>query len=154
VTGADAVAAVRDKVEGHLRASGLDVAADFEGDYMIRRPGDSAIVWIRPVAWEGDHTLVRVWSVTNVDVPVDGALAKFVLTANARWPVGGLRIDDRGPLGPIVIFSHSLLGAYLNRVELQFAIAAVTAGAHVFGSQIKDRFGGTLFNDASDGGPG
>lgn len=138
-----AVAALREKLDGYLRNSLANATVDDEGDFMI--PYEATTTWVRPVAWTEGRTLARIWSITNVGVRVDGELTKFLLTTNASVVFGGFRLDSSVPA---VILVHSLLGDYLNRMELLTAVAAVATTADHFGPEIKRRFGGRLFTES------
>jgi hypothetical protein len=108
-------------------------------------PFGTAVTWVRPLDWTEGRTLARVWSITNVGVPVDGELTRFLLTANASIVFGGFRLE---PAPPSVILVHYLLGDYLNRNELLAAVASVATTADHYGPEIKARFGGRLFNES------
>lgn len=136
-----ATAALREKLDGYLRSTSVGVSVDGEGDFMV--PYGSGITWVRPVDWTEGRTLVRVWSITNVDLPLDGELTRFLLTANAQIVFGGFRLEP-----PAVILVHYLLGDYLNRNELLTAVAAVATTADHYGPEIKARFGGRLFKES------
>jgi hypothetical protein len=137
-----ATAALREKLDGYLRATSIEVSVDDEGDFMV--PYGRAVTWVRPCEWTEGRTLARVWSITNVGLPVDGELTRFLLTANASIVFGGFRLE---PSPPAVVLVHYLLGDYLNRSELLTAVAAVATTADHFGPEIKGRFGGRLFNE-------
>jgi hypothetical protein len=134
---------VRDKLVRELKASFPDVSVDDDGDIMFRH-GD-VITWIRALEWEGGRTLVRVWSITNVGMRVDGDLTKLLLTTNGQLAFGGFRLDESVPA---VVIEHSLLGDYVNRTELEATVAAVTGAAQEFGPRIKSSFGGQLFSES------
>jgi hypothetical protein len=138
-----AVEALRERVDRYLDETGLEHSVDDAGDYMI--PFGTAVTWVRPMAWKEGRTLVRVWSITNVDLPITPELTRFLVTTNAQLAFGGLHLDPRRPS---VIMAHSLLGDYLNRAELQVAIAGVAGTADRFAPEIKQRFGGKLFTEA------
>lgn len=143
MAGAADLQALRSKIDGYLREMVPNLSVDDEGDFMVRL-GD-AITWVRAAAWEGGRSLVRVWSITNVGMRVDEELTRYLVTTNAQLAMGGFRLDESGPAVMIV---HSLLGDYLNRAELQAAVAVVTGMAVDFGPQIKSRFGGQLFSES------
>jgi hypothetical protein len=140
---AAATAALREKLDGYLRSTVVGVSIDADGDFMV--PYGSGITWVRPDDWTDGRTLVRVWAITNVELPVDGELTRFLLTANARILFGGFRLE---PSPPAVMLVHYLLGDYLNRNELLTAVAAVATAADHYGPEIKARFGGKLFNES------
>ncbi len=136
------VATLRERVERYLGETPLGVAVDDTGDYMVRHGG--SVIWVRPTTWTEDRTLVRVWSITNVDMAVNPELTHFLVSTNARLAFGGLHLDERRPS---VVMAHSLLGDYLNREELLLALAAVAGAAERFAPEIKARFGGRLFDE-------
>jgi hypothetical protein len=138
-----ATAALREKLDGYLRSTLVGVSVDAEGDFMVSY--GSGVTWVRPVDWMEGRTLARVWSITNVGLPVEGELPRFLLTANANIVFGGFRLE---PSPPAVVLVHYLLGDYLNRNELLTAVAAVATTADHYGPEIKARFGGTLFNES------
>jgi hypothetical protein len=138
-----AVAMLREKLDGYLRHALANVSVDDEGDFMVLF--GSAVTWVRPVDWTEGRTLARVWSITNIGLPVDGELTKFLLAANARLMFGGFRLD---PSPPALMLVHCLLGDYLNRNELLTAVAAVATAAEHYGPEVKTRFGGRLFNES------
>jgi hypothetical protein len=135
-----ATAALREKLEDYLRGTPIEVSVDDEGDFMVQY--GRAVTWVRPCDWTDGRSVARVWSITNVNVPVDGDLTKFLLTANASIVFGGFRLE---PSPPAVMLVHCLLGDYLNRSELLTAVAAVATTADHYGPEIKARFGGRLF---------
>lgn len=141
--GSAAIAGLREKLDGYLRNTPAGVSVDGGGDYLV--PYGSAFTWVRPVEWREGRPVVRIWSITNVELPVDDGLAKFLLTANAKIVFGGFRLD---PSPPAVTLVHYLLGDYLNRSELLAAVAAVATTADRYGPEIKARFGGRLFDEA------
>lgn len=127
-------------MEGYLKESFPDVRVDDEGDFMFRH--EDTVTWIRPVEWDDGRILVNVWSITNEGMRVDGELTKFLLTTNAGLGLGGFRLDEKVPA---VLFVHSFLGDYLNKIELQAGVTAVTMTAAQYAGQIRARFGGRLF---------
>lgn len=137
------VEALREKVDRYLREDLGSAAVDEAGDFMIRY--EDTVTWIRPTAWTEGRTLVRVWSITNVDMPVTAELAEFLVVTNAKLAFGGFRLNEHRPA---VVMGYSLLGDYLNRAELQVAVGAVTGTAQQFAGEIKQRFGGKLFVEA------
>lgn len=116
--------------------------ADPEGDYVVAF--GSAMTFLRPAEIYGGQTAVRVWSITNLDVPVTDELTRFVATENGKLVFGVLSLDEsRGA----VVLAHTLLGEFLNREELKVAVAAVASVADGYDDQIKTRFGGRLFTE-------
>jgi hypothetical protein len=143
VTGTADVEALRERVDRFLSETPLQFSVDDAGDFMI--PYGATVTWLRPIPWKEGRTLLRVWSISNVDMRCDAELTHFLVSTNARLAFGGLHLDEQRPS---VILAQSLLGEYLNRAELQVAVAAVAGGADRFGPEIKRRFGGLLFTEA------
>ena len=140
---ANTVAALRQKVDRYLRELFGSCDIDADGDFVIR--AGSAVVWIRPIERPTDGVVVRIWSITNVGVRVDDELTKFIATENAKLLFGVLYLDESRPA---VILSHSLLGEFLNRKELEVGVVAVAEAADDYGDRIKSRFGGVPFGES------
>ena len=141
----DAVAALRTALKAHLENDFPGVEVDKDGDFVVQR--GSARVFIRPVEQKG-RTFVRIVSVTNVGVTIDGELTRFLATENADLAFGKFSLDDQD--GSSVHFTHTLLGDFLNRDELAVAVGAVAETANEYDDTIKSRFGGRLFTDVPE----
>lgn len=133
-------AELRARLDGGLRGAFFDTTVDEHGDLMVQL--GSAVVWVRPLPWGEDRTLVRVWSVTNTDVKVDAELSEHLLTTNCELAVGGLSLDE---YGPAVVLSHSLSGEHVTPGTLATAVRAIAIQAREVAPRIKERFGGRLF---------
>lgn len=131
-----------ERIGRHLRGSFTGVSIDDGGDFAV--PFESVITWVRPARWTDGRTVARLWSITNVDVPDDGKLTRFLLTSNADIVFGGFRLDRSVPA---VLLVHYLLGEYLNREELVTAVAAVSTQANLYAPKIRARFGGHFFGE-------
>lgn len=118
-----------------------DWCVDDEGDFSIGGPG--AGVWIRPVELPGGRSGLRIWSITNMDVRVDDGLARFIVTENAGMTFATLYLEQGRPS---VAVGHTLPSTF-NRTELELAVEAVASAAKEYGSRIKKRFGGKLFDE-------
>ena len=135
------LAVLREKLGDYLQES-IAVVVEDAGDFTI--PHDSALVRVRAIPWTRGRTVARVWSVTNVGVRIDGDLTSLLLTANGQILFGGFRLDESVPA---VLLVHSLLGEYVNRGELEAAVAAVAVEAASYGPALKEQFGGRLATD-------
>lgn len=138
----EAVATLRKTLEKDLQEIFGSYRVDKDGDFMIDH--DGTMTWIRPVPWAEDQTIVRIWSITNVGVRVDPELTKFLVTENGKVVFGGFSLDESKPA---VLFAHTLLGDFLQKKELEVAIAAVVVTANQYDDMIKERFGGTKFTE-------
>ena len=136
------VSALRTKLERYLQELFGSFEVDPDGDFVIG--SGSAPVWIRPIELPGDRTGVHIWSITNVDVRVDDELTRFLVTENGRLVFGAFELADDQPT---VAVGHTLLGEFLNRKELEVAIAAVGTTADHYDGLVKERFGGRLFGE-------
>lgn len=136
------VAALRRKLERYLEELFGGSQTDPDGDFVIG--SGSAPVWIRPIELSGGRTGVRIWSITNVDARVDDELTRFLATENGRLVFGGFQLSEDGST---VAVGHTLLGEFLNRKELEVAVAGVGLTADHYDDVIKERFGGRLFGE-------
>lgn len=134
------VAKVREVVEAKL-AEMLDAyLVDDHGNYVLGL--QSARVFIVPTWLENDATVVRVFAITNLDVPITAELTSYLLQKNLDFVFGGFAVDiDNGAIW----FNHNLLGDFLEPQELEATLAAVAQTADRFDDEIKDRFGGRLY---------
>ena len=115
---------------------------DSDGDFVVG--SGSAVVWIRPFEL-ANRIMVRVWSITNVGFTVDDELTRFVAVENGKLLFGSLQLMEDGPA---LVLGYTLLGEFLNRTELEVAIAAVGATADDYDDVIKARFGGRTFAES------
>lgn len=133
---------VRKMIDEVLRSAPVEVTVDEQGDYVVRV--DNVIIYARPAEWQ-DQAVVRIWSISNVGMRVDGELSRMLLMQNASMPLGGFRLDERGPA---VMATHTILADDLSGAE--FAMSALVVGQAVeqLGPQIKQLFGGKLFGES------
>jgi hypothetical protein len=137
----DDVASLRKQVEAHFTEMGVPYGVDGDGDFAITY--HDTITYVRTFEREG-RMLVRVWAITNVDVPLTDGLTRFLAAENANIHFGGFEAHQSGK----VAVSHTLLGEFLQRAELDVALMAVVGVADHYAGQIKSRFGGKLFGES------
>jgi hypothetical protein len=140
----DRVRRLREKVErylGELYAEAAQPGPD--GASMIAK--GSAVALIKAVELSGGRTGVIVFSITNMGVRVDDELTRFIATENGKLVFGVLHLEESESA---VALSHTLLGEFLNREELNVAVAGVIAVADEYDDRIKARFGGRLAREA------
>jgi hypothetical protein len=134
---------MRDRVRYILTDLLGPVEVDRDGEFSFRHDSARIFVGVRPF---DEGTVVEVRAYTNIGVPPSPELYEYLaLNANA-YVFGHLgAFEDEG--GMVVIFSHRLLGDYLDPEELKVAVAAVASTADEIDDEIRDRFGGRLFHE-------
>jgi hypothetical protein len=140
----DPVGVLRQTLKRYLEESYGASEVDADQDFIVRR--GSTLTYLRPLSWAGGKTVVRIWSITNIGVPVGGDLTRFLATESGKFTFGGFSLDeDRST----VLFGHTLLGDFLSRKELEEAVDAVSSSADAYDDVIKARFGGRLVTEAN-----
>jgi hypothetical protein len=135
----------RELVESTLRALVDRFDVDDHGNYIVGI--ESARVFIVPAWLQDARTVLRVFAVTNLDVPVTSELTSYLLERNLEFIFGAFALDvERGA----VWFNHNLLGDYATPEELTETLGAVAFTANRFDDEIKTRFGGRLYTEAPD----
>jgi hypothetical protein len=125
-----------------------DVRLTDDGGFMV--PYQSTMVIVRPRDLGDDRTVVIVYGLVNQNVPVSPALYEWVATNTDNYMFGhiGLKVNEDGATANIV-FSHTLLGDYLDPEELRNAIGAIATTSDEIDDEIQDRFGGERWMDPS-----
>ena len=133
----------RDRVRYILTDLLGTVEVDRDGEFSFRHDSARIFVGVRPF---DEGTVVEVRAYTNIGVPPSPELFEYVaLNANA-YVFGHLGAFEDGEGEIVVIFSHRLLGDYLDPEELKVAVAAVASTADEVDDEIQERFGGRLFH--------
>ena len=141
-TGAESdVAAARARVESVLHAMFPSTASLPDGGYAVDAGSVRVFVGVRLV---DEAVAVRVFSITNVDVPVDGDLPRFLLGLNHTFALGRFSLDAERRA---VWFDHVLTADDLDDGTLSRTIGAVAATADRYDDEIKARFGGRTFRE-------
>ncbi|HEU4480916.1 MAG TPA: YbjN domain-containing protein, partial [Actinomycetota bacterium] len=136
----DEVTKLRDLIETALAEMFDRYLTDSRGNYVLGL--DSARVFVVPTWLEEGPSVVRVFAITNLDVPVTADLTGYLLARNLEFVLGAFALDaDAGA----VWFNHNLLGEHAHPKELEASIAAVAQTADRFDDEIKQRFGGRLY---------
>jgi len=118
---------------------------DDHGNYVLGIA--SARVFIVPTWIENGATIIRVFAITNLDVPVTAELTQWLLQKNLEFVFGGFALD--GDAGAIW-FNHNMLGDFAHPEQLEATLAAVAQTADQYDDQIKERFGGRLYIESPD----
>lgn len=132
--------ALRRRLEQYLQELGVAYSVDRAGDFAVSGGHATTFVSARD---RGERTVARIWAITNVDVEPTDELTRYLLTENAKIAFGGFQTDGSSK----VALSHTLLGDYLQRAELEVALAFVASTADRYAEEIKRRFGGKLFGE-------
>lgn len=88
--------------------------------------------------------VVRVFAITNVDVPTDTEVAAYLLSLNFGLVIGRFSLD---PTGRTVWFDHVVGGDEVTTNTLARVVSAVAATADQHDDEIKKRFGGRTFRE-------
>lgn len=138
------IVAVREMIETEL-ARLVDRYAAQDGNYVLGYK--SARVFVRPAQLEKGAGVIRVFAITNLDVPVTAELTSYLVTQNLSFVFGGFALDsDHGA----VWFNHNLLAEYAAPEEIGATIVAIAETADHFDDTIKERFGGRLYIETPD----
>ena len=134
------VVEVRGVIESKLSTMFERYLVDQHGSYVLGL--ETARVFIVPTWLENEATVVRVFAITNLDVPVTAELTSYLLSKNLDFVFGGFALDvDNGA----VWFNHNVLGDFMAAEEFEATISAVAHTANQFDDEIKGRFGGRLY---------
>lgn len=137
------VVAVRDMIEAKLAEMFTGYAADEVGNYILGM--DSARIFVVPTWIEDETTVIRIFAITNLDVPVTAGLTSWLLTKNLEFVFGAFALDvENGAIW----FNHNLLGKSADPEQLEASIAAVAQTADQYDDEIKNQFGGRLYVEA------
>lgn len=118
---------------------------DQHGNYIVGIA--SARVFIVPTWIENGATVVRIFAITNLDVPVTADLTRWLLEKNLQFVFGGFALDsDQGA----VWFNHNILGDFAHPEQLEATLAAVAQTADEYDDEIKKQFGGRLYVETKD----
>jgi Putative bacterial sensory transduction regulator len=123
-----------------------DVRLNDRGGFMI--PYESTMVVVEPKELENERTAVLVFALMNQNVPATPALYEWVARNTDNFMFGhiGIRVDEEGKFANLV-FTHTLLGDYLDPEELKQAVGAVATTANDLDEEVQDRFGGERWVD-------
>jgi hypothetical protein len=136
---------VREKAQRILTDALGTVQVDGDGDFVIQE--ESAVTFVRVADWDDENTVVRVWSIMAVDVPLSDELFRWAATEGQDFLFGSCSVIEGDDGTGEVHFTHHLLGDFLDPDELILATAAVAATANGLDDLVKARFGGRLFTD-------
>ena len=119
---------------------------DDDGDYLIQM-GDVRVV-IAPRVAPGGPSIVRVFTITNVGVPITPELGLMLARLNFGLMFGRFALDAEHQA---IWFDETLLGEHIHADELRFIIQAVAATADQWDDRLKQMFGGATHQDVLKG---
>jgi hypothetical protein len=140
-----AVRELRTRIEKTLSDLYEDYVADESGMYVVGL--DTARVFIVPTWLDEDTTVIRLFAITNLDVPVTHELTSYLLTKNLEFVFGAFALDVAQGA---VWFTHNLLGEFTAPEEFEATLAAVAETAAEYDNEIKSTFGGRLYTETPE----
>ena len=138
------VVATRAKVQQYLTQNFRDINVDKDGDYSLRRGSTRMFVSIRTHD-DGDWTWVTLQIPVLLKVEETPAVFEYVALHSDDYIFGHLsasRSDD----GLAIVYSHSLLGDYLDEEELARAVGGMLYVADKIDDELEKQFGGVRFH--------
>jgi hypothetical protein len=136
----EGVLKLRELIETKLAEMLDGYFADEQGAYIVG--AESARIFVVPAWIDDGPSVIRVFAITNVDVPITAELTSYLLTTNLEFVFGAFALDVSNGA---VWFNHNLLGDHTSPEELEATIAAVAQTADKYDDEIKNRFGGRLY---------
>jgi hypothetical protein len=138
----EALKTLRATIGKYLKESFGTYLKDQNDNYIIQ--AGSARIFIIPVDWIKDQTLVRILTVINKNTQITAELTKFLAVENMNLLFGKFSIDLNRQT---VCYDHTLLGDFLNRKELEVAIRAFAFIADKYDDEIQAKFGGKKYGE-------
>jgi len=137
--------ALKDKVHVFLSEIADGYQVDSEGDSFIEY--GSSRIYFSTHPFGDDGTVVEIWCLLLINVPITPELLEYVACEGANYHFGSMIVRRRpdDPSVGQVVFSHSLLGDYLDLEELKVAALGVLFAADDVDNELAGRFGGTTF---------
>lgn len=139
------ISAVREKVQHFLTKHGR-IEIDEDGDFSLRN--QSARVFVRVVDWGDDETIVSVWAIAVVGATPSAELNEYIAYGTDGFIFGHLGLLKRDDGKADILFSHRLLGDYLDEDELMNTVVAVASTTNGVDEELAARFGGQTFHQA------
>lgn len=108
---------------------------------------ESARVFISCVKPEGQFGVVHIEAPLLFDVPESPELFEFIALHADDYVFGHLSASRSGDHSLVIVFSHSLLGDYLDDDELIRAVTAVLGVGNELDDTLQRQFGGFRFHE-------
>lgn len=136
---------VKDKVQRYLSDQVGSVEIDRDGDFTFQF--GSARIFISCYAMNDERTLIDITFILLSGVQPTPELYEYV-AVEGDYRFGNLTVvrNDESELVQI-LFTHSLLGDYLDPDELMVAVGVMVNTADDLDDELKKRFGGNVFHE-------
>jgi len=121
---------------------GHEPERDHDGDFVL--PIHDVHVTIAARAAPDGQIIVRVFTITNVGVPVTPEIGLFLSRLNFGLMFGRFALDAEHNS---VWFDETLLGEQFREEELKFAIRVVSETSDHWDDRIKQMFGGATYQE-------
>ena len=138
------------KVQRMLASSFSDVRLTTFGFSV---PYGSSTVYVEVKDWGKDakgepQTIVYLWAPIGRDVTLGPELYQWAATEGAGKYFGSVRVlPVEGSTTANVYFEHTLLGDFIDPMELENAVSLLYASADQLDDVIHEKFGGKRFTD-------
>lgn len=138
------VAATRAKVQQYLTQNFSDVNVDSDGNYSLRKGSTRVFVRIKSHD-DSDWTWVTLEIPLLLHVKETPEVFEHVALHGDDYIFGHLSAS-RTDEGLVILFSHALLGDYLDEEELTRAVGGMLYVADDMDDELEKQFGGDRFH--------
>jgi hypothetical protein len=135
---------VKDKVQRYLTGNFNGVMIDKDGDFSFRV--QSARVFVRVLDWVEDQVAVRVFAPVIMEAPLTQELKDYIALEAGNLVFGAISLQAKDQMATI-IYSHAILGDYMDEAELINSCKVVGSMSENLDDDLKKRFGGRRFHE-------
>ena len=140
------IASVKERVQAYLTSMG-PVQIDANGTYIVEMGSTKTFVSVDAHP-NNEKTLVKITTPILYDVPITADLYKYVALHADDWFFGSLGLwPKEDGLTGMLVMGHTLLGDYLDKDELLYAVYGVGGTADDLDDELMAQFGGTRLID-------
>ncbi|MDR2379226.1 MAG: YbjN domain-containing protein [Bifidobacteriaceae bacterium] len=139
---------LRGTIQRHLQSVFNQITIDSDGDFSAQL--GSSRLFIRPETAGSDDdapTIVSLWVILLRNVADSPELYEHIAFHADDYRFGHLSLHRADDGSVTVLFTHQLLGDYLDEAELGFAATAMLHTADGLDDKLQAQFGGTLFHE-------
>jgi|GEM_PF-550816 len=140
---------LKDKVQRYLSDMGVVVEVLQDGDFSFRYGSARVFIscWTRPGS---DRTMVTITAPVLIGCKATPELYEHVALHGSEWIYGHLSLQKTQAEGEVnVLFSHILMGDFLDPEELKQSVGALVTSADGLDDELQARFGGKRFHEES-----